>query len=88
MRTVELQTAFSWHCEECGHLNFALPQKAELTEADAETAYRHFHQLEDFAELPEGWQSFELVEIPDTVVCSECCEMFETTDERLNDSSL
>lgn len=78
---VELSTAFCWHCEECGHLNFALPQKAELTDEDAEMTYRRMHDLEDFAELPEGWRGFEFVEIPTTVRCIVCKEEFETQDE-------
>lgn len=81
MRSVELKTAYHWHCEYCGHANFALPQKAELTEEDAELAYRKFHELDQWAELPEGWRQFELIQIPDTVMCEECLNSYVAIDE-------
>ena len=80
-RTVELKSAFHWHCDECGEENFALPQKAELTDEDAEYAYRRFHDLEDWCDLPEGWRQFEMVNIPDKVTCSNCGETFLTVNE-------
>lgn len=79
---VELRTAYHWHCENCAQENFALPQKAELTDSDRESAFRNFMQLDDWAELPEGWEHFELVHIPAKVVCSACGTEFETMDER------
>lgn len=81
MRKVELATAFSWWCDTCSELNFVMPCKAELTDDDAEEAYRAFHMLEDFAELPEGWRDFELVERPKVVKCTGCGSQFETEDE-------
>ena len=82
MRVVELKSAYHWHCDYCGHANFALPQKAELTDADAEEAYRKFHDLDEWSELPEGWRDFELVHLPDTVMCEECQTSYVTVDER------
>ncbi len=78
---VELKTAYHWHCERCSAENFALPQKAEMTKQDAEEAYRHFHGLEDWEELPLRWDEVELVQIPDTVKCTECGGEFLTMDE-------
>lgn len=81
MRKVEMSTAFSWWCEDCGELNFALPRKSELTDEEAEEAFRAFHDLEDWAELPEGWRQFELVQIPPIVKCSKCDSQFEGENE-------
>ena len=78
---VELKTAYHWHCENCAAVNFALPEKAELTEAQREEAYREFHEMEEWEELPEGWERFDMVWIPDFVTCSECGETFGTLDE-------
>jgi len=80
-RTVELKTAFHWHCDECSQENFALPQKVELTDEDADRAYRWHHGLDDWCDLPEGWRQFEIVSIPDKVRCSNCDEVFLTMDE-------
>lgn len=82
MQTVELKSAYCWHCEDCGFTNFDLPQKAELTDEDREAAYRKFHDLSEFSRLPEGWQDFELVMIPDTVTCPNCHREFKAIDER------
>jgi Zn finger protein HypA/HybF involved in hydrogenase expression len=84
MATVELRQAYHWHCEECGSENFALPQKAELTDEQREAAYRHFNQLDQWAELPEQWRNFQLVHIPETVQCSQCKATFETIDEQID----
>lgn len=78
---VELKTAYHWHCEECGEENFALPQKAELTDEDRESAYREFHDLEDFATLPAEWRQFEMVWIPHSVTCKSCAFTYATMDE-------
>lgn len=82
MKIVELKTAYHWHCEDCGADNFALPQKAEMTGEDREEAFRRFHGLDQYAELPDRWQDFELVMIPDFVECSRCGSEFSTDDER------
>lgn len=82
MRIVELKTAYHWHCDECAAENFALPQKAELTQEEREEAFREVHQLEEWAELPEGWENFELVHIPKVVTCTDCGAEFLTMDER------
>ncbi len=81
-RTVELKTAYHWHCEECGVENFALPRKAELTDDEAEEAYRLYHYLDSYSPLPDDWRQFEIVEIPDVVECDQCYAKFATKDER------
>lgn len=83
MQVVELKSAYHWHCENCAAENFALPAKAELTDEEAEYAYRRFHDLEDFAPLPDGWREFEMVQVPSKVVCSQCQTQFRTIDEQL-----
>lgn len=80
MRTVELKAAFHWHCEDCGLENFALPRKAELHDDEREAAYRRFNDLDEWAELPEGWREFELVMVPERVTC-QCGATFGTLDE-------
>lgn len=81
MRRVELRSAYCWYCDDCGELNYEQPQRAELTDEDAEAAYRHFYQLDDYAELPKNWRDFEMVEIPPVVQCVECKAEFEAMDE-------
>ncbi len=83
MKTVELQTAFHWYCEECSYENFALPQKAELNDEAREAAFRQFHQLDEWAELPEQWAQFEIVCVPDIVICNDCKTEFNTVDALL-----
>ena len=83
MQVVELKTAYHWHCEVCSEENFALPKKAELTDDERERTFRHFHDMEDFEQLPDGWESFEIVEVPNTVQCIACRTSFKTVDERL-----
>lgn len=83
MKTVELKTAYHWHCEECAYENFEMPQKAELNDESREDAFRHFHQLDAWAELPERWDQFEMVCIPDIVICNDCKAEFSTIDESL-----
>lgn len=79
-RQAELLTAFCWYCDECGALNFCEPQRAELNEEQREEAYRHFHSMEPYAELPEGWQDFDLVESPESVECDECGTDFDVVN--------
>lgn len=81
MRTVELKTAFHWHCDDCSAENFSLPQKAEMTDEEAEAAYREFHELDRWQSLPPGWRCFEMVQRPDWVRCSQCGNAFATKDE-------
>lgn len=83
MRTVELKTAYHWNCDECGADNFDLGIKPEFGPGEKEEFFRNIHGLEDFSELPEDWEKFEAVAIPDVVTCCECGEVFATIDERL-----
>ncbi len=82
MIRVELKLAYHWHCENCGDVNFTLPQKAELTDDEAEMCYRQEHELDAWSELPANWRDFEMVQIPSVVTCSECGSKFETEDEQ------
>ncbi len=81
-KIVELRTAYHWWCETCGVENFSLPQKAELTDEQAEYAYRQLHGMDDYDELPDRWREFEIVCIPDDVECRDCHTTFATIDER------
>lgn len=82
MSEVELTTAFAWWCEDCAERNFEMPRKAELTDDEAEEAYRQYHDLESYAELPENWREFEIIQIPSKVVCRVCGCTYTTKDER------
>lgn len=83
MRTVELQTAYHWHCDECGEICFSLPWNAEFGPGEREEAYRKFHELDDWQPLPDGWEQFEMVTIPEIVECWNCKTRFTTVDERI-----
>lgn len=80
-KTVELKMAYHWICERCSADNFALPSREELTDEDREEAYRIYHALDEWSELPEGWKDFDFVWKPRTVTCQNCGETFETKDE-------
>lgn len=82
MVIVELKTAYHWHCDNCSAENFALPEKAELTDSQAESAYRVLNMMDCFEELPQHWRQFEMVCIPNIVTCSECGHQYLTSDER------
>ncbi len=74
----ELKTAYHWHCEHCSAENFALPAKTELTEYEREMAFRQHYEMSHWEALPDDWQLFELVWIPDEVTCEECGATFPT----------
>lgn len=86
MQTVELKTAYWWHCEECAAENFTMPMKAEMTDSDAEELFRESHSLHEWESLPDNYRDFEMVCIPDEVTCSECGTNFATKDERADDT--
>lgn len=79
--TVELKHAYYWVCEECDEPNFALPSRAELNDEQREAAYRTFHDMEDFEQLPIDWEQFDMVQIPEEVECNRCGASFATRDE-------
>lgn len=78
MRSVEVETAFTWWCDDCGKQNFGLPTRAELTNEEKAEAYRHLHDLEHWEALPEGWSDFELVTLPRSVQCEQCKTRYKT----------
>ena len=84
-KIVELRTAYHWWCETCGVENFSLPQKAELTDEQAEYAYRQLHGMDDYDELPDRWRAVEIVCVPNDVECMECHTVFDTNDESVSD---
>lgn len=81
VKEVELKTAYFWHCETCGGKNFSESVRVEMSDEDAEVAFRQFHEMEDWQVLPDNWRDFELVEIPPTVKCSACGDEFATMNE-------
>ena len=81
MKSVELRTAYCWHCDECSELNFCESVVCETTGAEKEEIYRYFHDLDEDDELPDRWQDFETVCRPDTVKCKKCGTEFKTEHE-------
>lgn len=75
-----MRQAFVWTCDECGRDNFELAVIAEMSPGDREECYRSFHGMEDYEELPEDWQQFEMVMAPNSVKCPSCGEEFDTTE--------
>lgn len=81
MRTVELRTAYCWHCDECSELNFCESEIYETTGTEKEEIYRYFNGLDEDEELPDRWHEFETVCRPDIVKCNKCGTEFEAKDE-------
>ena len=81
MRTVELNTAYHWNCDDCGADNFSVAVHVEFAPGEHELAYRRLNDLDEWAELPDHWEQFELVTIPATVKCSECGAEFATVED-------
>lgn len=77
-----LLSAYVWDCDECGVENFERAIVAELTDEDREEMFREFHELDEWAELPENWRDFQMVTRPDGVTCKACGEVFEAEDDR------
>lgn len=78
LKRVELHQAVHWYCDECGTSNFEVLTISELTEEERADAYRHFHDLEDWQDLPDDWMDFELVSTPLYVTCSKCQTKFRS----------
>lgn len=85
MRNVEVRSAAVWKCDECGEENFCKLQIAELTDQEAEEAYRRFNELEPWSQLPEHWRDFEMITTPSVVECQRCGEKFSTKQPRTED---
>lgn len=81
MKKVELQSAYFWTCDDCSSNNFSMPRKMEFGPGEKEEAYRHFHDMDDWEELPKDWECFEMVCVPIKVTCEKCGAEFETMDE-------
>ena len=74
---VNLQTAFEWTCPSCESSNFASSWAAEDSDAELEAAYRECHEIDDWQELPKGWQE-KMCMAPLQVVCRSCKERYPT----------
>ena len=81
MDTVELQTCYWWYCNNCATKNYCDPIAPEFIDNEQEDAYRVINGLEDWQELPEGWENFEMICIPETVICTQCKTEFLTSEE-------
>lgn len=76
-----LLTAYVWDCDKCGAENFERAITADLGDEDREDAFRRFHDLGQWAPLPDGWREFEMVTRPDSVTCGECGTEFDAEDD-------
>lgn len=83
MQTITLKTAYTWQCPICFRTHYAQPVKPRLSEEEREEAFRHYHDLEPWSELPEGWEQFEVVAVPKVVKCTHCQRPFETQFARI-----
>lgn len=75
---VELRSAYTWTCEECGQDNFCQGVIFEFDE-ETERELREEHGVD-----PDD--TGEFITIPDMVVCDHCGEEFDTLDYRADDN--
>jgi hypothetical protein len=71
-KPVKLLEARLWHCPNCGHGNVNVIEDADLDDETAEEAYRSFHSMEPWQELPTDWRDFKMICIPLVVECGKC----------------
>lgn len=81
MKPTELQLCYKWTCDQCAEVNYVDPIAAEMTDEQAEDAYRKMNDLESWSELPADWRDFEMCQIPQVVMCKNCGESFTAIDE-------
>ena len=79
---VELRTAFHWFCENCGRANFSLPQKMEFAPGEREAVFRELQEWDEAEPLPDGWEEFDMLEMPERVTCEFCGESFDAVPEQ------
>lgn len=82
MTSVRLMQAYYWQCEDCGQDNYDRGVLAEFGPGEKEQAFREFHDLGPEEPLPENWDQFQLVTIPDEVECGSCHRRWTTVDDR------
>lgn len=82
MAKASLHSAYVWDCDNCGKENFARAVSSDLDDDEREEAYRHFNDLEPWAELPEHWRDFEIVTYPMKVTCHNCGTAYDTESDR------
>ena len=85
MKKVELRQAYRFDCEECGKVNFLIPEGVELTREEEEADFREMYGYGEFDELPPNWQACEHFAVPKNVVCEQCAEVYEIEDEPIDD---
>jgi len=68
-KKVELRGAFVWDCDDCGRENFCTGPPVIQEEID--------EIIEEYAEV-EDLHGFHFAEMPETVTCKYCGEIFET----------
>ena len=70
MQTVELHHVFSYHCEECGELNYVPAITVEMSEEEMK-------ERREIAGIPEQYTCIEF-RSPYEVTCPHCRTSFET----------
>lgn len=69
-KTVELNPAYVWDCDECGLENFERARRFEASEEDI-AEMRDEHGVED-------WDEGEFLVAPTAVMCRHCGETFDS----------
>ena len=75
-QSVDIRPAFHFFCEECAAENFFLPRAVEIPPDELEEVYRAEKELDPWESLPDDWNDFEIVEIPELIQCGECDAVF------------
>ncbi len=82
MDSVPMCAVVGWHCPVCRSTNLVVLEPELLSDEGCEEAYRQHHELEEWAELPEGWRdSFDVSVLPERVTCRKCRGQFVTRHE-------
>ncbi len=77
MKTVELNVAYEWICDECGRNNFCSAIVADIPQEEAFEIAKKMGEVEPYEELdPDIMHQFQTC--PETVTCSHCGEQFST----------
>lgn len=80
MNPIELRPAYAWTCDDCGALNFT---EGIVVEADSDTMreLREDHGI-------QPWEDGDFIQMPETVKCRRCGEVYSTIHFRDGKDSL
>jgi hypothetical protein len=82
MDIIKLKAAFTFICPACGCENYITPLTNEDTTPDErEEFFRIMLDLEEWQDLPEGWESQEIAFQPEIVECAKCDKEYATCSQ-------